>query len=89
MAEGPSIVVRPSNLHIPPRPPAAPRPGFVIYLDGSSDAGLAATGGWGFAIITCTGGDGIDDTDAKCVIEDHVPRLSPTPNTKYKRLGLY
>ncbi len=31
MTEGPGSVVRPSDLKVPPRPPATP-PGFVAYL---------------------------------------------------------
>ena len=67
ITEGPGSIVRLSALQVPPRPPATP-PGFVAYLDGSSDAGLA---GWGFAIVT--GGDGINDTDATYVTEAHGP----------------
>jgi hypothetical protein len=77
MTEGPGSIVRPSDLQLPPRPPATP-PGFVTHLDGSSDAGLA---GWGFAIVT--GGDGIDDSDAKCVTEAHGPVVTNPDHPAY------
>ena len=74
MTEGPGSIVRPSDLQVPPRPPATP-PGFLAYLDCSLDAGLA---GWGFAVVP--GGDGIDDTDATCVTEAHGPVVTnPDP----------
>ncbi len=77
MAEGPGSIVRPSDLQVPPRPPSTP-PGFVAYLDGSSDVGLV---GCGFAIVT--GGNGINDTNATCVNEAHTARWSPTPITRH------
>ena len=77
MTEGPGSIVRPSDLQVPPRPPATP-PGFVAYLDGSSDAGLA---GWGFAIVA--GRDWIGDTDATCVTEAHDPVVSNPDHPAY------
>ncbi len=77
MTEGPGSIFRPSDLQVPPRPPATP-PGFVAYLDGSSDPGLA---GWGFAVVE--GGDGIDDTDAICVTEVHGPVLTNPDHPAY------
>ena len=70
MTEGLGSIVR-------PRPLATP-PGFVAYLDGSSDAGLE---GWGSAIVT--GGDGIDDTDATCVTEAHGPVVTNPDHSAY------
>ena len=77
MAEGPGSIVRPSDLQVPPRPPATP-PGFVAYLDGSSDSGLA---GWGFAIVT--GGDEINNTAATCVTEAHGPVVTNPDHPAY------
>ncbi len=77
MTEGPGSRVRPSVLQVPPWSLATP-PGFVAYLDGSSDAGLA---GWGSAIVT--GGDGIDDTDATCITEAHGPVVTIPDHPAY------
>ena len=77
MTEGPGSIVRTSDLQVPPRPPATP-PGFVAYLDSSSDAGLAA---WGFAIAT--GGDSIDNTDATCATEAHGPVVTNPDHPAY------
>ena len=77
MTEGPGSIVRPSDLQAPPRPPAT-QPGFVAYLDDSSDTGLA---GWGFAIVT--GGDWINDTDATCVTEAHGPVVTNPDHPAY------
>ena len=77
MTEGPGSIVRLSDLQVPPRPPATP-PGFVAYLGGSSDEGLAW---WGFAIVR--GGDGIDDTDATCATEAHGPVVTNPDHPAY------
>ena len=78
MSEGPGSIVRPSDLQVPPRPHVTP-PGFIAYLDGSSDAGLA---GWGFFAIV-VGGDEIDEIDATCFIEAHGPVVTNPDHPAY------